>query len=294
MTYVAGLGLSFSLIIAIGAQNVFVLRQGLRREHVLLVVAVCALSDAILIAVGVSGVGLAVVGLPWLVSAARWAGAAFLLVYGLMAARRAWRPDGSALRVPRRSTDAQSPGSGMRVVDAQHPSSDVRVVDAQHPSSGMRVVDADRGAVGVSAARRPTVEGTPVPSRTSSSGRRSAAVGMPAKGFAAASGAAAQTSVVRRDSLRATTLAVLAVTWLNPHVYLDTVLLMGTVAATHGEARWIFAAGAASGSVLWFTALGYGARLLAKPLARPGAWRVLDGGIGVIMLVLAVTLAAGA
>ncbi|WNM23288.1 LysE/ArgO family amino acid transporter [Demequina capsici] len=282
MTYVAGLGLSFSLIIAIGAQNVFVLRQGLRRERVLLVVAVCALSDAILIAVGVSGVGLAVVGLPWLVSTARWAGAAFLLVYGLMAARRAWRPDGSALRVPSRPTDAQRPSSGMRVVDAQS------------PSSGTRVVDADRGAVGVSAARRPTVEGTPVPSRTSSSGRRSAAVGMPAKGFAAASGAAAQTSVVRRDSLRATTLAVLAVTWLNPHVYLDTVLLMGTVAATHGEARWIFAAGAASGSVLWFTALGYGARLLAKPLARPGAWRVLDGGIGVIMLVLAVTLAAGA
>ena len=91
MTFLAGFGLGLSLIVAIGAQNVFVLRQGLRRDHVLLVVAICAASDAALIAIGVSGIGLAVAAAPWLVTAARLAGAGFLVAYGALAARRAWR-----------------------------------------------------------------------------------------------------------------------------------------------------------------------------------------------------------
>ena len=92
----AGLGLGFSLIIAIGAQNLFVLRQGLRREHVLAVAAICAVSDAVLIALGVSGVGLVLDAVPWLIDVVRWAGALFLVGYGLLAARRAWRPSGTA------------------------------------------------------------------------------------------------------------------------------------------------------------------------------------------------------
>src|SRR5918993_3846816 len=95
----AGAGLGFSLIIAIGAQNLFVLRQGLRREHVALVAAICAISDAVLIAVGVSGVGLVLNAVPWLIDVVRWAGAVFLVGYGLLAARRAWRPSGTALHV---------------------------------------------------------------------------------------------------------------------------------------------------------------------------------------------------
>ena len=96
----------------------------------------------------------------------------------------------------------------------------------------------------------------------------------------------------------ATTLSValscLALTWLNPHVYLDTVVLLGSVASTHGEARWAFGAGAGLGSILWFSALGFGARLLAPLFARPIAWRVLDAIIAVVMIVLAVTLAVSA
>ena len=92
LSLLAGLGLGFSLIIAIGAQNLFVLRQGLRREHVLLVATICALSDALLIVLGVSGVGLMLQSLPGLLTAVRWGGAAFLIGYGLLAARRAWRP----------------------------------------------------------------------------------------------------------------------------------------------------------------------------------------------------------
>jgi len=208
MTFLAGLGLGLSLIIAIGAQNVFVLRQGLHRDHVLVVVAICALSDAVLILVGVSGIGLAAESAPWLFVAARWAGAAFLLTYGFLAARRAWRGNDLGL------------GAG-----------------------------ADRETV----ARR---------------GARG------------------------RPALRVA-LTCLALTWLNPHVYLDTVFLLGSVAAAHGEAKWVFAAGAVTGSIVWFVSLGYGARYLARWLAGPRAWRALDALIAVIMLVIAVNLVRG-
>jgi len=211
---VAGLGLGLSLIVAIGAQNLFVLRQGLRREHVLAVATICAVSDAILIALGVSGIGLALQAAPWLIDVVRWAGALFLVGYGLLAARRAWRPSGAAL-------SASAP-----------------------------------------------------------------AAGEPA---AAASGSAT-TGVVTRTRLAPVLLTCLALTWLNPHVYLDTVFLLGTVATTHGADRWVFAAGAMTASVIWFFGLAFGARLLGRWLSTPRAWRVLDAVIAVVMIVLGVSL----
>jgi L-lysine exporter family protein LysE/ArgO len=197
----AGLGLGLSLIIAIGAQNAFVLRQGLRREHVLAVVLICAVSDAVLIVVGVAGGGALFVALPWLVEIIRWVGAAFLLTYGVLAAAR-------AIRRPKPGAD------GLR---------------ADGSSSQ-------------------------------------------AKGLAVA------------------ITTCLALTWLNPHVYLDTVLLLGSVGSTHGADRWWFAGGATVGSILWFTSLGFGARLLAPLFAKPLAWRILDGIIAVVMIAIALSL----
>ncbi|WP_069387304.1 LysE/ArgO family amino acid transporter [Cellulosimicrobium cellulans] len=207
----AGLGAGLSLIVAIGAQNAFVLRQGLRREHVLPVVVVCAASDLVLIAAGTAGLGALVTEAPALLTAVRWVGAAFLLVLAALAARRAVRPG---------ALEARDGGT-----------------------------TSARAAVGTS----------------------------------------------------------LALTWLNPHVYLDTVLLLGTLAAGYaaahaGEAaalgadtvRWLFGAGACLASVVWFTALGYGARLLAPVFAKPTAWRVLDGAIAVVMAAIAVSLLVGA
>ena len=191
----SGLGLGLALIVAIGAQNAFVLRQGLRGEHVVPVVAVCALSDLVLIAAGVTGTGALLDRVPQAVTAIRWSGAAFLVLYAVVAARRALRP------------------AGALVADAAH-----------------------------------------------------------------------------RTPLPATVLTATALTWLNPHVYLDTVVLLGSVASAHGDLRWHFGAGAAVGSLLWFSALGAGARLLRPVFARPGAWRVLDAGIAAVMLVLAVGL----
>ncbi len=191
----SGLGLGLALIVAIGAQNAFVLRQGLRGEHVLPVVAVCALSDLALIAAGVAGTGALLDRVPQAVMVIRWVGAAFLLAYGALAARRALRPAGALLA-----------------------------------------------------------------------------------------------EAARRTPLLPTVLTATALTWLNPHVYLDTVVLLGSVAAAQGDLRWHFGAGAAVGSVLWFSALGAGARLLRPVFARPGAWRVLDGAIAVVMVVLAVGL----
>ncbi|MCB5275013.1 Arginine exporter protein ArgO [Arthrobacter sp. SO5] len=193
---VSGLASGLSLIVAIGAQNAFVLRQGVQRSHVVLVVAVCALSDLVLIVLGVAGVGVLLERAPGVLEAVRWAGAAFLLAYGAMAAVRAIR-----------GTQASLPAAGPK-------------------------------------------------------GTWAAALG-----------------------------TCLALTWLNPHVYLDTVLLLGSLAGTHGaDGRWWFAAGAGLGSVAWFAALGTGARFLAPVFARPGSWRVLDGGVALVMVTLAVML----
>ena len=189
----AGFLASAVLIIAIGAQNAFVLRQGLRREHVLAVVAVCAVSDLVLILAGIGGLGAVVSASPDLVTAIRWIGAAFLLAYAIMATRRAIRPS--------------------------------------------RLNPAERAPA----------------------------------------------------TLGATLLTCLALTYLNPHVYLDTVLLLGSIAQQHPH-RWLFGAGAAAASVVWFTALGAGAHRLAPLLARPAAWRLLDALIAVVMLGVAANL----
>jgi L-lysine exporter family protein LysE/ArgO len=210
-TVLAGFGLGASLIVAIGAQNLFVLRQGMRREHAAAVATVCALSDALLIVLGVSGVGVIVQAVPWLLDAVRWAGALFLAGYAVLAARRAWRPSGQALRARETTPDAAAP---------------------------------------------------------------------------AASGATA----VATRRLAPVLLTCLALTWLNPHVYLDTVFLLGTVAATHGDSRWLFAAGAVAASIVWFFSLALGARFVGRWLATPRAWRILDGAIAVVMFALAVSL----
>ena len=211
LTVLAGLGLGLSLIVAIGAQNVFVLRQGIRREHVLAVVAICALSDAALIAAGAAGLGFVLTAAPWLVVVARWAGAAFLLTYGILAARRAWR------------------GGEELAIDA-------------------------------------------------------------ADGPAASASSAAASDTLTRTRLAPVVLTTLALTWLNPHVYLDTVLMLGSIAATHGEERWLFAGGAIAASVLWFAALGFGARYLGRWLRTPRSWRILDAVIAVVMIAIAVSL----
>ncbi|MGA6167449.1 LysE/ArgO family amino acid transporter [Amycolatopsis magusensis] len=198
LTAAAGFGTSLSLIVAIGAQNAFVLRQGIRRDGVLAVVAICAVSDAVLIALGVAGVGAVVAAWPQAVTVVGLLGGAFLLCYGFLAARRVFRP------------------SGMQV-------------DLDRPASPRRAV-----------------------------------------------------------------LTCLAMTWLNPHVYLDTVLLLGSVAAARGDLRWAFGAGAVLASLCWFTALGFGARLLTGFFARPSAWRLLDGLVAATMVTFGVVLVAGA
>ncbi|AKV86291.1 amino acid transporter [Microbacterium sp. CGR1] len=207
----SGLGLGLSLIVAIGAQNVFVLRQGIRREHVLPVVIICAVSDALLIAAGVAGLGFVISAAPWLVVVARWAGALFLLAYGILAARRAWS-GGEELRADRTGAEGSAPGSG------------------------------------------------------------------------------GGTTTATRTALAPVIATALALTWLNPHVYLDTVLMLGSIAATHGDERWLFAAGAIAASILWFTALGFGARYLGRWLRTERAWRILDALIAVVMITLAVSL----
>ena len=192
-----GFATGLTLIVAIGAQNAFILRQGIRREHVVPVVAICTVSDMALMAAGVAGFGALVTAHPQVVTLARFGGAAFLIVYGMLAARRAWRPSGLT----------------------------------------------------------PSEAG---PSR-----------------------------------LAGVVLTCLAFTFLNPHVYLDTVVLIGALSNEHRDGRWLFGVGAAVASAVWFTTLGFGAGRLRGLFARPTAWRILDGLIAVTMIALGVAVLHG-
>ncbi len=193
--YLAGLSLGLSLILAIGAQNAFVLRQGLRRSHVLAVVLTCAVSDALLIALGVTSFAAISARMPLFAPVLVWLGATFLVVYGALRFRAAW-------------------------------------------IGGEQLGAAESGG----------------------------------------------------GSLRAAVLTCLGLTWLNPHVYLDTVIFVGSVSTDYGaDAAW-FGAGATTASFAFFFVLGYGARVLAPIFARPVAWRVLDVIIGVVMWILAIKL----
>ncbi len=247
----AGLGIGLGLIVAIGAQNAFVLRQGIRREHVLVVVLVCIASDATLIVAGVAGAGALFTAVPWLLTVARWGGALFLLSYAALAGRRALRrptEDAGGLRV-----DAEPVGGEFRGAEAP---------PLVHTSAG--------GFPGLAPGHRAHAHTTPaepvVPTAVAPTPASSRL--LPVMGTA------------------------LALTWLNPHVYLDTVVLLGSVGSSRGPARWSFAAGAVVASTLWFSALGLAARLLAPVFARPGAWRVLDGIIAVVMTAVAAGLLA--
>ncbi|WP_017583805.1 LysE/ArgO family amino acid transporter [Nocardiopsis valliformis] len=241
-----GLGTGLALIMAIGAQNAYLLRLGIdgRPATVLAVVLVCAVSDALLITAGVVGIGGLLEALPAVMVAVRLLGAGFLVVYGLFAAYRALRPGQAEVLVPAEE------GAG-----------------PVGPASRSALPERD-----TTLTTKPEQEGGP----------KSALVTRPS-------------NTRKHTGLKAAVLTALALTWLNPHVYLDTVLFLGSVANQQvGDARWWWAGGAVAGSFLWFFSLGFGARLLRPVFARPGAWRVLDGIIAAVMLTLGVRLALGA
>ncbi|MBM3605950.1 MAG: amino acid transporter [Alphaproteobacteria bacterium] len=197
--FLTGLLTGLSLIVAIGAQNAFVLRQGLRGEHVLAVCLACAVSDAVLILLGVTSFGQIAQWLPWLTPVMRYAGAAFLVWYGV-----------KSIRAALNSSEALVVGTGRK-----------------------------------------------------------------------------------GGGLAGTLMACLAITWLNPHVYLDTVVLLGTISTRFAGETGSFAAGAVSGSFLFFFGLGYGSAWLRPIFAKPSSWRILEAVIAIVMWAIALRLVLG-
>jgi L-lysine exporter family protein LysE/ArgO len=193
--FLSGFALGFSLILAIGAQNAFVLKQGLKKEFVLWICLVCAVSDALLIAAGVAGFGAVVTEFPQIEVYARYGGAAFLIIYALLSFKAAVY-----------SRDVMDPAG-------------------HHNASLLKAL-----------------------------------------------------------------FTCLAFTWLNPHVYLDTVVLLGSISTQYSPNEWRFAAGAVSASFVFFFSLGYGARLLAPLFHQPMSWRILEAFVGVVMLSIAFSL----
>lgn len=210
-----GLATGFGLIIAIGAQNTFVLRLGIAGpwRTILAVVAICAVSDAVLIFAGVLGIGVLVEQVPVALVILRFLGAGFLIVYGIMAARRAIRPKSLAIETTAVGTESPASAGGAAILTMEQP------------------------------------------------------------------------------KLRTAVLTALAFTWLNPHVYLDTLVFLGSIANQQGDLRWVWAGGAIAASFIWFFALGFGARFLRPIFARPIAWRILDSAIAVFMIGLGLKLA---
>jgi L-lysine exporter family protein LysE/ArgO len=190
-----GLLTAMSLIMAIGAQNAFVIRQGLTKKHVLLVVIICAASDAVLIILGIGGLGAIIQGLPWLLEIIRWFGVVYLTWFGIKSLRSAFKEQ---------SLDASGAQSG---------------------------------------------------------------------------------------SAKKVALAVLGFTWLNPHVYLDTVILLGSIGNQFGEDKWWFAFGASLGSIIWFSGIGFGAKAASGLMKKPIFWKILDLIIAAIMFSIAILLA---
>jgi L-lysine exporter family protein LysE/ArgO len=194
IAFLPGFLAGLSLIVAIGAQNAFVIRQGLTRQHVFVVVAICALCDALLIALGIAGLGAIIQGLPWLLEIVRWFGVLYLSWFGIKSVRSAFKNE---------------------------------VMDA----SG------------------------------------------------------AQTT-----SLAKVVGAVLGFTLLNPHVYLDTVILLGSISNQFAD-KWAFGFGAMTASAVWFSSIGFGAKAASRFMSKPSFWRVLDSLIAVIMFSIALFLA---
>jgi L-lysine exporter family protein LysE/ArgO len=195
LAFLPGFFAGLSLIVAIGAQNAFVIRQGLSRQHVFVVVAICAIADAALIALGIAGLGAIIQGLPWLLEGVRWFGVAYLTWFGIKSVRSAFKND---------------------------------VMDV---------------------------------------------------------------SGEQTTSLKKAVAAVLGFTLLNPHVYLDTVILLGSISNQFAEDRWVFGFGAMTASIVWFSAIGFGARAASRFMSKPIFWRVLDSIIAAVMFTIAFYLA---
>nr|WP_244634489.1 LysE family transporter [Frigoribacterium sp. CFBP 8754] len=268
LTSLTGMGTGLALIVAIGAQNAYVLKLGLQGVNrvIVPVIVICALSDAVLITAGVAGVGAVVAAAPQALVVVRVVGAAFLLVYAGFAARRALRPVGGL------TVDGpdEAPATGTPSASGVGPgSAALEPVTAAGPVAGTIT-----GGAGSPATGSVATVAAPAPARSSTPGR------------------APGSAPVRR---RTAVLTVLALTWLNPHTYLDTIVFLGSVAnQQEGDLRWWFAGGAIAGSLAWFAALGLGSRLLRPFFARPSSWRILDGLIAVVMTVLGLELLLGA
>ncbi|WP_085528507.1 LysE/ArgO family amino acid transporter [Kocuria massiliensis] len=234
-----GLGTTLALITAIGAQNAFLLKQGIMGRPMLPLIIFCILADTLLYTAGIGGMGYIVERAPWVQTILLWGGVIFMTAYGAMAAKRAIWPSGEALVVT--AEDAVGPNASLPEVADDEAS------------------ETHTGGVGVAVRKHTSTK-----------------------------------KQTKQPTVMALLMTCAAMTFLNPHTYLDTMVLIGSIGNQQGETgRWIFLIGAVLGSTVWFFALGLGSRLLRPLFARPGTWRILDGIIALIMFFLAGHLILG-
>ncbi|HRO28845.1 LysE/ArgO family amino acid transporter [Citricoccus sp.] len=245
--FLTGLLTCLALIVAIGAQSLFIMRQAIRRDRLMLTLAVCLAGDLVLVFAGTAGVGVVAERAPWVLQVLTWAGVAYLLWFAFGSFRSAFAS---------RRTEPPLPGAGPAGVDGEPEDKEATAVRP-------RDEDGAGGASGVAVATRPAL-----------------AVRLRARERAS-------------TPVHVVVLTALSVSMLNPHAILDTVVMLGTLANSYGADKWVFAAGAVTGSALWFLTLGLGVRALAPVLDTPRTWRSVDLVVGVVMVAIAAKLALG-
>jgi L-lysine exporter family protein LysE/ArgO len=255
--FLTGLLTCLALIVAIGAQSLFIMRQAIRRDRLMLALACCLAGDIVLIFAGTAGVGVVAERAPWVLQVLTWAGVAYLLWFAFSSFRSAFArqraepslPDAG----PAPGADGGPLGEGSRVED-------MTPADEGVPAGLPRGGDATGG---VAVATKPVLGvRLRVPERT-------------------------------LTPVHVVVLTALSVSMLNPHAILDTVVMLGTLANSYGADKWLFATGAVTGSALWFLTLGLGVRALAPVLDTPRTWRIVDIVVGVVMVAIAAKLALG-
>lgn len=260
-----GLLTCLALIVAIGPQSAWLLRQGLRRDRVMLAITCCLAGDVVLVALGTAGVGAVLDHLPWLLEVIRWMGVSYLLWF-------AWRSFHSALRPQAGMSLGPKPDSAGNRTTPTHQLHLSMHSGAEHKPETTTVSRAE--ALGASSpyADDPRTSERDAPQQVT----------------------AAPTVRVAKVSTATTVAGTgLAVSLLNPHAWVDSLVVLGTMANTFGAEKWLFALGACVGSVLWFMLLGLSGSALARPLNRPRTWQVIDVVVGLTMLLVAGLLAFG-
>ncbi|XNY99929.1 LysE/ArgO family amino acid transporter [Micrococcus luteus] len=279
--FATGFLTNLALVVAVGAQTLFLLRQVVRRDRVLLSLGICLAGDAILLFAGVAGVGVVADAVPWLIPAMTVAGIAYLLWFAAGALKSAWKGQ----------TTLSSAAAEAQETDPEHAPS---LTDVVNLTGQLPVIDEEMLAAYRAGHLAEDVPASPAPRSGEPAESAPPSIALPSGSGSVAVQAKPKVRTVALEvpqtPLGKAIMLALSVSLLNPHAILDMVVMLGTVAQAYGEDRWLFSGGAILASALWIVLLGWGGTKLAPLMNSARMWRIVDTVVGVLMLGIAVKI----